>query len=80
MSRLAPAMTDARAFTNYVSPGAYNEFVMARFGLADSNAYRAFLCGADSERVRRLSASLKSFDTDSRWSAPPPPPPPPHAP
>ncbi|AGE55545.1 hypothetical protein ATCVMN08101_139L [Acanthocystis turfacea Chlorella virus MN0810.1] len=43
MSRIAPAMSDGRAFTNYVSSGLYNNYLESVFKTPDDTDYRAFL-------------------------------------
>jgi hypothetical protein len=42
-SRIAPAMSDGRAFTNYVSSGLYNNYLGSVFKTPEDTEYRAFL-------------------------------------
>ena len=43
MSRISPAMSDGRAFTNYVSSGLYNNYLESVFKTPDDTEYRAYL-------------------------------------
>jgi hypothetical protein len=43
MSRIIPAMTDGRSFTNFVSNGQYEQLMQHKFGITDELQYRMFL-------------------------------------
>lgn len=58
-SRMMPAMSDGRAFTNYVSSGLYNNYLEAQFKTPDSSDYRAYLqqnAKAVEQKINRLTA------------------------
>ena len=65
MSRVNPAMSDARAFTNYMSPGLYDAALQRKYGVADPGQYRQFLQRYGAV-VRQESDAMRSF-------VPPPP-------
>ena len=59
MSRIMPAMSDGRAFTNYVSSGLYNNYLEAQFKTPEDSQYRAYLqknAKAVEEKIGRLTA------------------------
>jgi len=43
MSRIMPAMSDGRSFTNYVSSGLYNNYLENKFRTPEDSQYRQFL-------------------------------------
>ena len=43
MSRIAPVMSDGRAFTNYMSSGHFEKAIMRKYGITDELEYRMFL-------------------------------------
>lgn len=43
MPRIAPVMSDGRAFTNYMSSGHLEQAIMRKYGISDELEYRAFL-------------------------------------
>lgn len=43
MSRISPAMSDGRAFTNYMSSGHFEQAMMRKYGISDELEYRLFL-------------------------------------
>lgn len=43
MTRIAPAMSDGRSFTNFVSAGQYEQMMQQKYGLSDELHYRMFL-------------------------------------
>ncbi len=43
MSRIAPALSDGRSFTNYLSAGMNEELTKRRYGIVDELQYRMFL-------------------------------------
>ena len=64
MSRVNPAMSDARAFTNYMSPGLYDAALQRKYGVADPGQYRQFL--------QRYGAVVRKETDDARSCAPQP--------
>ena len=60
MSRIAPAMSDGRAFTNYVSSGLYNNYLESVFKTPDDTDYRAFL-QKNAREVEKKVGQLTAF-------------------
>jgi hypothetical protein len=59
MSRIMPAMSDGRSFTNYVSSGLYNNYLEAQFKTPEDSQYRAYLqknAKAVEQKIGRLTA------------------------
>lgn len=57
MSRIAPALSDGRSFTNYLSSGMNEELTKRRYGIVDELQYRMFLQrngGLIADESRRL--------------------------
>ncbi|AGE50073.1 hypothetical protein ATCVCanal1_119L [Acanthocystis turfacea Chlorella virus Canal-1] len=60
MSRISPAMSDGRAFTNYVSSGLYNNYLESVFKTPDDTDYRAFL-QKNAREVEKKVGQLTAF-------------------
>ena len=60
MSRIMPAMSDGRSFTNYVSSGLYNNFLESKFGVKDDTEYRRYL-QKNAKEVEKVVGSLTAF-------------------
>ena len=59
-SRIVPAMSDARAFTNYVSSGLYNNYLEDKFNTVDDSAYRMYL-QKNTKNVEKVINSLTAY-------------------
>ena len=59
-SRIAPAMSDGRAFTNYVSSGLYNNYLESVFKTPEDTEYRAFLQN-NAREVEKKVGQLTAF-------------------
>lgn len=58
MTRLMPAMSDARAFTSYVSAGQREEALQHRLGARNENEYRHIL-QANFKAVHAMQATFR---------------------
>ena len=59
MSRIMPAMSDGRQFTNYVSSGLYNNYLEAQFKTPEDSQYREYLqknAKAVEQKINKLTA------------------------
>lgn len=61
MSRITPAMSDGRSFTNYVSSGIYNTVIEQTFALDNDTEYRKYL-QAHPDKVLKYINQLKVVD------------------
>lgn len=59
-SRIMPAMSDARAFTNYVSSGIYNNYLEDKFDISSDSNYRKFL-QKNAKQVEKVTNSLTAY-------------------
>jgi hypothetical protein len=57
MGRLLPALSDGRAFTDYVSSGQREEMLQRKYGVRNENEYRWFL----QHNADRVAWDLQSF-------------------
>lgn len=55
MSRIMPAMSDGRSFTNYVSSGLYNNYLEAQFKTPLDSEYRAYLQNNSREVEKKIN-------------------------
>jgi len=62
MSRVNPAPSDGRAFTQYVSAGQYHAQLQAKYRVSDNNAMRAFL-QANAAAVKQDGRRLNAFQS-----------------
>lgn len=70
MSRIAPALADGRAFTNYMDNSAYNDFLQKKFNMPSASAYRLYL-QQHADEVLRESRKLVVITSDAKsatWS------------
>jgi hypothetical protein len=57
MSRITPAMSDGRSFTNYVSSGIYNTYLGHRLGVPNDTVYREYL-QTHADQVMKITTRL----------------------
>jgi hypothetical protein len=70
MSRIAPALADGRAFTNYLTTNAYEDYLQKKFKQPSASAYRLYL-QQHADEVLRESRKLVVISTDAKstsWS------------
>ena len=60
MSRIMPALSDGRSFTNYVSSGIYNNYLEDKFKTPDDSQYRQFL-QKNAKQVEKVTNSLTAY-------------------
>ena len=60
MSRIMPAMSDGRSFTNYVSSGIYNNYLEDKFKTPEDAQYRQFL-QKNAKQVEKVTNSLTAY-------------------
>lgn len=61
MSRITPAMSDGRSFTNYVSSGIYNTYLSHRVGAANDTVYREIL-QTHADQVMKITTRLMTVN------------------
>lgn len=61
MSRITPAMSDGRSFTNYVSSGIYNTFIERKFSIDDDTEYRRYL-QEHADKILKFSNQVRVVD------------------
>ncbi len=59
-SRINPAMSDGRSFTNYVSSGIYNNYLEDKFKINSDSTYRQFL-QRNAKQVEKVTNSLTAY-------------------
>ena len=59
-SRIMPAMSDGRAFTNFVSSGIYNNYLEDKFNTPSDGSYRQFL-QKNAKQVEKVTNSLTAY-------------------
>jgi len=59
-SRIMPALSDGRSFTNYVSSGIYNNYLEDKFKTPDDSQYRQFL-QRNAKQVEKVTNSLTAY-------------------
>ena len=59
-SRIMPAMSDGRAFTNFVSSGIYNNYLEDKFKTPEDSQYRQFL-QRNAKEVEKVTNSLTAY-------------------
>lgn len=60
MSRIMPAMSDGRAFTNYASSGMYNNYLEDKFKVDSDSSYRQFL-QKNTKQVEKVTNALTAY-------------------
>ena len=59
-SRIMPALSDGRSFTNYVSSGIYNNYLEDKFHTPSDSNYRMFL-QRNAKQVEKVTNSLVAY-------------------
>lgn len=59
-SRIMPALSDGRSFTNYVSSGIYNNYLEDKFKTESDSKYRQFL-QRNAKQVEKVTNSLTAY-------------------
>lgn len=57
MPRITPALSDGRAFTNYVSSGIYNQALERQFGVPNDTSFRHYAQN-NADELTRVQNSL----------------------
>lgn len=60
-SRIMPAMSDSRSFTNYVSGGLYNNYLEDKFKTTSDSSYRMFLQN-NTKQVMQVVNGLTAYN------------------
>ena len=66
-SRITPAMSDGRSFTNYVSSGIYNTYLEQKFAIPDDTEYRHYL-QANADKVMKIANTVRVVDVPPSWA------------
>ena len=59
-SRIMPALSDGRSFTNYVSSGIYNNYLEDKFHTPSDSNYRMFL-QRNAKQVEKVTNSMVAY-------------------
>lgn len=59
-SRIMPALSDGRSFTNYTSSGIYNNYLEDKFKINGDSSYRQFL-QKNAKQVQKVTNSLFAY-------------------
>ncbi len=66
-SRITPAMSDGRSFTNYVSSGIYNTYLEDKFAIPNDTEYRKYL-QTNAEKVMKYTNTLRADFVPPVWA------------